>query len=137
MDHQDWKTISWDKRGEKSKDMSNKIFINNQMRDGKLVSQLKTVSANHNKMNLVTNATKLDKEEECFVHTTIGMETGKLIAQARCEKKKTQKEMANELALPLQTIKTFENGKAIYNAMVFNKIEKYLGKRIVDRAKYK
>ena len=60
------------------------------------------------------------------------MEMGKKIAQARCEKKVTQKELANALNLPENIIKNFESGKALYNAVIINKLEKYLGKRLRD-----
>jgi ribosome-binding protein aMBF1 (putative translation factor) len=73
---------------------------------------------------------KIENEEDTFKHRTIGSEIGKKISQARCEKKKTQKELANAIFIPESTIKEFENGKAIYNAVILNKIEKYLGTRV-------
>ena len=127
---QDWKPTGWDKRGAKSNDVSNKEYINSQSRLGNVTSKLKGTSANQNKISILTNARKIENEEDTFKLATVGMEIGKKISQARCDKKISQKDMANALSLPLQTIQSFENGKALYNAMVLNKIEKYLGKRV-------
>jgi len=52
----------------------------------------------------------------------------KKIAQARCNKKMTQKELANTLSLPLKIIQDYEASKAIPNHNVLNKIEKILGR---------
>jgi putative transcription factor len=129
MDHQDWKPLSWDKRGEKPTGQSNKTFLANEARKGNVSGVLKKGSLNQNKVNVVTNARKLDSEEDTFKHRTIGLDTGKKISQARCEKKLTQKQLANALSLPESIIKDFESGKAIYNAMIMNKLEKFLEKR--------
>jgi len=129
MNFQDWKEVGWDKRGEKPKNESNKTFLNNQKRQGNVTQILKKRSSNQNQINVVTNAKKIDSEEETFKHKLIG-DMGKRIAQARCEKKLTQKELANALFLPESVIKSFESGKAIYNAIIINKMEKYLGKRL-------
>ena len=130
MNYQDWNTIIFDKRGQKPKEQTQKTFIANETRKGNIIQQLRPGSVNQNKLSIVTNATKLDKEEEIFKHKLVGMEIGKKIAQARCELKLTQKQLANVLALPESVIKEHENGKAIYNAMIMNKLEKHLGKRL-------
>ena len=132
MDHQDWKTVGWDKRGEKSKGESKSAFINNQMRKNNTVSQLKPISANQNKINVVTNAKKLDAEEETFKLPKVTLSMSKRIAQVRMEKKLTQKELANILSLPHKIIQDYESGKAIPNAVILNKIEKALGTRVRD-----
>ena len=129
MNHQDWKPVSWDKRGERKKDESDNAFLNTQMRKGNVSSVLKQDSANKNKINQVTNAKKIDGEQETFKHTHIGLEVGKKISQARCEKKLSQEDLARALFLPKSVIQEFESGKAIYNAMIMNKLEKYLDKR--------
>lgn len=130
MEHQDWKDYTWDKRNEKPKGVSKNSYMNNEMRKGNVIQQLKKGSANQNQLSVVTNTKKIADEEDTFKHKMIGNEMGKRIAQARCEKKVTQKQLANALNLQESIIKDFETGKAIYNAFVLNKIEKYLGKRI-------
>lgn len=130
MNFQDWNTVGWDKRGEKNKNESKTEFLNNQLRKGNVTQKLKTDSVNKNKVNVVTNVKKIENEQDTFKHKTVGSDVGKKIAQARCEKKLTQKELANAIFLPESIIKEFESGKAIYNAVVLNKIEKYFGKRV-------
>ena len=53
---------------------------------------------------------------------------GKKIAQLRCEKKITQKELALQLSLNIKIIQDYENSKAIPNSIIINKLEKVLGK---------
>lgn len=132
MSFQDWNEVKWDKRGEKNKNESDKTYINNQMRKGNVISTLKPTSANQNKINIVTNANKIDKEEDTFKHPTISLSVAKKISQARVEKKLTQKELAQQLSLPFKIIQDYEAGKAIPNAMILNKIEKILNKRVRD-----
>jgi ribosome-binding protein aMBF1 (putative translation factor) len=129
MDFQDWKDVKWDKRGEKSKNESDKTFLNNQIRKGNVTQTIKKGSANQNKVNIVTNAKKIDSEEETFKHKLIG-DIGKKIAQARCEKKLTQKQLANFLNLQESMVKNYETGKAIYNAEIVNRMEKFLEKKL-------
>jgi len=128
MSFQDWNEIKWDKRGENNK--TDKDYMNKQMRNGNIIQKLKSNSDNKNKINVVTNIKKIENEEDTFKHRIVGSEVGKRIAQTRCEKKITQKELANAIFLPESIIKEFETGKAIYNAVVLNKIEKYLGKKL-------
>ena len=130
MEHQDWKNVTWDKRGEKNKGETKTAFINNQMRKNNTVSYLKVGSANQNKINIVSNAKKLDLEEETFKLPKVTLSMSKRIAQARCEKKLTQKELANILSLPSKIIQNYEAGKAIPNAVILNKIEKALETRV-------
>lgn len=130
MDHQDWKEISWDKTHEKPKDMTKKTFIATQIKKGNVTQTLKPGSLNQNKTTVISNIKKIENEEETFKLNTIGTKFGNRIAQARCEKKLTQKQLANALSLPESTIKNYENGKAIYNAVIVNKIEKILDKRL-------
>ena len=130
MNFQDWNTVDWDKRGEKNKNESNKEYMNKQLRQGNVTQKLKPVSANQNKVNIVTNARKIENEEDTFKHKTVGSEVGKRIAQARCEKKISQKQLANAIFIHENIIKEIESGKAIYNAVVINKIDKYLGTKV-------
>ena len=129
---QDWNDVSWDKRGERSKNESKTTFINNQMRKNNTTSQLKVVKPNENKVSNVTNVKKIENEEETFKHQTVSLTVAKRIAQARCEKKLTQKDLANKLNLPLKIIQDYESSKAIPNHIILNKIEKILEKRVRD-----
>jgi putative transcription factor len=129
---QDWNVVSWDKRGKRRKNESKTSFINNQMRKNNTTSQLKVSKPNENKVSTVTNAKKIENEEESFKHQTVSLTVSKRIAQARCEKKLTQKELANKLNLPLKIIQDYETSKAIPNHVILNNIEKILEKRVRD-----
>jgi putative transcription factor len=63
---------------------------------------------------------------------TVSLSMSKRIAQARCEKKLTQKELAALLSLPAKIVQEYESGKAIPNHVVINKLEKALGCRLRD-----
>jgi putative transcription factor len=129
---QDWNEIKWDKRGERKKGETNSEYMNNQLRKNNVVSKVKPRTLNQNKINVVTNAHKIDKEEETFIHKKVSLTMSKKIAQARMEKKLSQKELAFKLSLPFKIIQDYESGKAIPNAMILNKIEKILEKRVRD-----
>ena len=114
MNFQDWNVVSWDKRGERSKNESKKDYINNQTRKNNTVSSLKTQSLNSNKID-IPNIKKIEKEEDTFVIKTVSLNVSKRIAQKRCEQKLTQKELAFKLNLPEKIIKEYEAGKAVPN----------------------
>ena len=127
MNFQDWNVVSWDKRGERSKNESKKDYINNQTRKNNTVSTLKTQSLNSNKID-IPNIKKIEKEEDTFIIKTVSLNVSKRIAQKRCEQKLTQKELAFKLNLPEKIIKDYEAGKAVPNHVILNKIEKILGR---------
>jgi ribosome-binding protein aMBF1 (putative translation factor) len=103
LDHQDWKTIVVkNKREEKA----SKPKINNEQQ----------------KLNSIEKKVENDK----LKHKTITLELRKNIEKARCLKKLTQKQLANNINFPLQFISDIESGKAIYNHQHINKIKRYL-----------
>ena len=124
---QDWETVGWNKSGEKNKNESKTEYLNNQMRKNNTVSKNKVVS-NKSQIDGVSNIRKIEKEEDTFKHEKVSLSVAKKIAKARCEKKMTQKELANTLNLPFKIIQDYEGGKAIPNPVDLNKIEKILGR---------
>ena len=136
MSFQDWKEVSWDKRGEKAKGESNKTHLNNALRKGIVTTTLKTGNLNkagtNGLNNVVGSAKKLENEEETFKHEKVSLIMGKKIAQIRNEKKLTQKEFAQKLCLPLKIVQDYESSKAIPNHVIINKMEKVLEKRVRD-----
>lgn len=124
---QDWNPVGWNKTGERRREETKSQHLNNQMRKNNTMSLKKNVS-NKNQVEPSIDARKLEKEEETFKHNTISSSIAKKIAKARCEKKMTQKELANALYLPFKIIQDYEAGKAIPNPLVLNKIERILGR---------
>lgn len=58
------------------------------------------------------------------------MDTGKIIQQARLEKKWTQKEFAQKINELVTTVAEYESGRAIPNQTVLSKMERQLGVRL-------
>ena len=131
MDHQNWEPIGWDKRGEKVKGQSNTSFLNSEKRKGNVITSKKIVSNCNNKTEI--NVRKLESEEDTFKHATVTLSMAKRIAQVRCEKKLTQKELAMKLSLDVKIIQEYENGKAIPNPNIINKLEKVLDAKLRDK----
>ena len=126
---QDWNNLSWNKTGEKKKDESKEQYLNRiKKTNGHLVSTV--IKGIHNKQSIVDNKKlqKIENEEETFIIPKVSLSMGKKIAQLRCEKKITQKELALQLSLNIKIIQDYENSKAIPNSIIINKLEKVLGK---------
>ena len=106
LDHQDWKPIVIGQKKSKTKSPKTKRKKNPENR--KLL--------------------KLEKkaENDELKHDKITKELRTKIQQGRASKGLTQKQLANNVNLPLQKITEIENGKAIYNHKEINKIKRYL-----------
>ena len=131
MNFQDWTTVTWNKTNERRKDETKDQQVKRLQRAGS--SSLVTINKNTgNKQNpLVIDSEKLrkiEKEEDSFVLPKVSLAMGKRIAQLRCEKKLTQKELAFKLSLNVKIIQDYESSKAIPNPNIINKLEKILGK---------
>jgi putative transcription factor len=60
----------------------------------------------------------------------ISLSAGKQIQQARCDKKLSQKQLAQLLNVKAQLITDYESGKAIPSRSVLNKLNRALGIKI-------
>jgi ribosome-binding protein aMBF1 (putative translation factor) len=126
MEHQDWKTITWDKRGVQQKNETKNAFLKRSQKIG-TTTVIKPVYKNS---ILVTSGKKLENESEYFKHKSISLSVAKNIAKKRLDMKLSQKELALKLALPENIIKSYEklDGNTIYNPDILNKIEKIIGR---------
>ncbi|CAH2316882.1 endothelial differentiation-related factor 1 [Pelobates cultripes] len=94
---------------------------------------LQTGSAGQNKQHTITkNTAKLDRETEELHHDRVSLEVGKVIQQSRQGVGMTQKDLATKINEKPQVIADYESGKAIPSNQVMGKIERALGKLIVD-----
>jgi putative transcription factor len=127
---QDWNTVSWDKRGEKKNNESSKQQITRLQRTGSGLITTNKTSGNKQKINVVDSSKlrKIENEEDTFKVEKVPLSISKKMAQLRCEKKLSQKELAMKLSLDVKIIQEYENGKAIPNGNLINKLEKILGK---------
>lgn len=131
QNYQDWNVVTWNKTGEKKKNESDNQYINRiKKTDSSLVSTINKNSGN--KQTEVDNLKlrKIEAEEETFIIPKVSLSMGKKIAQLRCEKKMTQKDLAFKLCLNVKIIQDYENSKAIPNSNIINKLEKVLGSSI-------
>ena len=70
---------------------------------------------------------KLEDSNDVFKHATVDKSLSKAIVQARLAKKMTQAQLATAINERPQIIQEYENGKAIPNAGVINKLDRALG----------
>ena len=79
---------------------------------------------------------KLEDSDDVFKHATVNKSLSKAIVQARLAKKMTQAQLATAINERPQIIQEYENGKAIPNPGVINKLDRALGVHL-PRAKKK
>jgi predicted ATPase with chaperone activity len=73
------------------------------MRTGNVVSNIKQVKNEAGSSGInekVMSARKLENEQDTFVHKKVSLSMSKRIAQTRCAKKMTQKELALHCLYP-------------------------------------
>lgn len=109
LDHQDWKPIIMNAGKSKNKENNVKVKVN---------------KMDNNTAKLKSIEKKADNDE--LKHKKIDNELKMKIIQTRNSKKLTQKQLANNINLPLQVISDIESGKAIYNHQHINKIKRFL-----------
>lgn len=100
MDFQDWKEIKFTKKSDKP---------NN--------SQKKNTNTGGNKVD-ITELVKIKK---------INLSTSRIISKRRTELKLSQKQLANLINVKPEIVASYENGKAIPNGHLLNKLQKILG----------
>ena len=74
--------------------------------------------------------TKLDKTDDVVAVKKLDSNVGKVISQARQEKKLTQKDLATKVNEKPQVINDYVAGRAIPNQQVLGKLERTLGVKL-------
>ena len=108
LDHQDWKTLIIHKKKDKQNNSNNNNNKNLDPNTQKLISIEKKADNDNLKHDKITKELRIQ------------------IQQARSSKGLTQKQLANQINIPLQKISEIETGKAIYNHNDINKIKRFL-----------
>ena len=116
LSHQDWKPVTL-----------NRVYtptekLKNAQRSGQ------TTSVTRNPVQ--TKSAKLDAETENFTIVKSGLTLGKEIQNGRTAKKLTQKQLATMLNEKPQVIQQYENGQAIPNPQIINKLQRPLGVKL-------
>ena len=116
LSHQDWKPVTL-----------NRVYTpTEKLKNAQRSGQTTSVSRNP----LQNKSAKLDSETENFTIVKSGLTLGKEIQQGRSAKKLTQKQLATMLNEKPQVIQQYENGQAIPNPQIINKLQKSLGVKL-------
>ena len=116
MNHQDWKDVTF------TKNVSNdKQHISRQLRQGNTVVKKKNSGG-----EAAAKMNALDNETEAFKLKKIDPKLSKQVQQARCGLGLSQKDLANKVNLPVKTIIDYENGKAVVDHKILNKLKRTL-----------
>ena len=86
-------------------------------------------SSAHNSSGATINARKIEESDDLKINK-VDKSLSKAIQQARMAKKLTQKELATKINEKPQVVGEYENGKAIPNAQIINKLERELGVKL-------
>lgn len=113
-----------------------KVAINKAIQQGEKVELEKKYNAGSNKhQGTSLNTAKLDAETEKLSHNKVGLDTGRLIQQARAAKNWKREEFATKICEKVQVVTDYENGSAIPNNQVFGKMERALGIKLRGKDK--
>jgi putative transcription factor len=115
LTHQDWNEV---------------ILQRTYTRDEVMKKALRTGDVNIVEKKTQTNATRIDNETEDFTIVKSGLTLGKEIQKGRTNKKLSQKQLAALLNEKPNVIQQYENGHAIPNPEIINKLQLALGVKL-------
>lgn len=121
MFNQDWNTVVLGKNKPKDKAELER----------KGIAEIKKKRNNNDNQKLK----KIENETEEFQIKKIDADTKNLIHKYRNEQKLTQKELGEKLNIKVGIINDYENGKAIPDTKILNKMEKILKIRLLGKNK--
>jgi putative transcription factor len=113
------------------------VLINPALRAKKLKEQAekeKVFNTNCNTNNQCTfSGKKIKDDDELPVSDKVGIDTGKIIMQARLAKNLKQVDLAKQLNITPDVIRDYENGSAVRNGNMLNRIGKILGVKLTGK----
>jgi len=113
-----------------------KAAINKAVQQGESLDLQKKYNAATNRHQSTSlNTAKLDAETDKLSHNKVGLETGRLIQQARASKGWKRDEFATKICEKAQVVTDYENGSAIPNNQIFSKMERALGIKLRGKDK--
>lgn len=113
-----------------------KTAINKAIQQGEKVDLQKKYNAATNRhQGTSLNTAKLDAETEKLSHNKVGLDTGRLIQQARAGKNWKREEFATKICEKVQVVTDYENGSAIPNNQILSKMERALGIKLRGKEK--
>jgi putative transcription factor len=123
---QNWTEVSWDKRGQRDKNLTKEQNLNKAKRTGNVVTSKKYGSTNTNNTGGTLNTKTLDDDHESTHHVKISNTLKKVLQQARMKAKMSQKELATAINVKPTVIQAYEAGKGIPNSQILLKMERAL-----------
>ncbi|SCM21180.1 multiprotein bridging factor type 1, putative [Plasmodium chabaudi chabaudi] len=127
MQHQDLKPVIWTKNDKKTKpkniDEARKLGMDVEVEKKFLGGKNKSCKGNL----IIENKAKIEQETENFKIDRVTPAFSRALQQARMAKKLTQVQLARLVNEPESVIKEYENGKAIPNNMIIQKLNRVLG----------
>lgn len=84
-------------------------------------------------MNASSSGKKIKDEDEIPQVEKVGMETGKVIMQARLAKNLKQTDLAKQLNITPDIVRDYENGSAPRNGALLNRMSKILGVKLTGK----
>ena len=97
----------------------------------KETTQVRKPNLNKNSTN--SSGKKINDEEELPKQNFVGKELGLKIQQARLAKKLKQADVAKSLNIQSNDYQKYENGKAVRNGQMLNKLGKILGVKLTGK----
>ncbi len=111
------------------------ILCNPELKAKKLKEESEKVSkgASNNNHQATASGKKIDDNEEIPLVDKVGKELGMKIQQARLAKNIKQVDLAKQLNLTPDIIRDHENGTAVKNGTLLNRIGKHLGVKLTGK----
>jgi ribosome-binding protein aMBF1 (putative translation factor) len=91
------------------------------------------ISKTNTNVNISISGKKISDEDELPQVEKVGMDTGKLIMQARLAKKLKQTDLAKQLNVLPDIVRDYENGSAPRNGILLNRIGKVLNIKLTGK----
>ncbi|CDR96219.1 multiprotein bridging factor type 1, putative [Babesia bigemina] len=130
--HQDWTPVVWAKR-ESYKGAHKEAALNKARRAGEDIATEKKFLGGQNRSSkayIPTNAAKIENETENFRIERIEFHFRQALQKARLAKGLTQQSLARLINEPEAIVKEYENGSAIPNGSILQKLSKALGTQL-------
>ncbi|EDO05107.1 putative multiprotein bridging factor type 1 [Babesia bovis T2Bo] len=130
--HQDWTPVVWSKK-DNCRGPQRKAALNDARRTGEDISTEKKFLGGLNKSTkayLPSNAAKIDNETEDFRIERVEFHFRQALQKARMAKGLTQQSLARLINEPESTVKEYENGTAIPNGVILQKLTRALGTQL-------
>ncbi|CAJ0586482.1 unnamed protein product, partial [Mesorhabditis spiculigera] len=119
------------KRGPAPKTLKSQSAVNAALRAGAAVETQKKMTVSANRQHTSNkNTLHLDEETEELHHDRVSLNLGKVMQQARATKGWTQKDLSTRINEKPQVVAEYENGKAVPNQQIMNKLERALGVKL-------